>query len=76
VEGSFDRRLFDYRTLAALDYAEAMTTGDVDDDLFERVAEHFDQDQLVELTMLISWENSSARFNRALRVPSQQLWGR
>jgi len=74
VEGSFDRRLFDYRTLAALDYAEAMTTGDVDDDLFEQVAEHFDQDQLVELTMLISWENSSARFNRALRVPSQQLW--
>jgi alkylhydroperoxidase family enzyme len=76
VEGSFDRRLFDYRTLAALDYAEAMTTGDVDDDLFEQVAEHFDQDQLVELTMLISWENSSARFNRALRVPSQQLWRR
>ena len=76
MEGSFDRRLFDYRTLAALDYAEAMTTGDVDDDLFEQVAEHFDQDQLVELTMLISWENSSARFNRALRVPSQQLWRR
>lgn len=61
--------------LAALAYADAMTTGDVDDDLFSRVAEHFDDDEIVELTATIAWENASARFNRALRVPSQHLWG-
>jgi len=53
-----------------------MTIGDVDDALFEQVASQFDEDEVVELTMVISWENSSARFNRALRVPSQQLWRR
>lgn len=29
---------------------------------------------LVELTTAIAWENSSSKFNRALRVPSQGLW--
>ncbi len=59
---------------AALAYAEAMTTDDVSDELFARVAQHFDHDALVELTAVIAFENSSARFNRALRVPSQNLW--
>jgi hypothetical protein len=25
---------------------------------------------------VIAWENSSSKFNRAMRVPSQQLWRR
>jgi hypothetical protein len=25
--------------------------------------------------MTIAWENSSSKFNRALRVPAQGLWG-
>ena len=59
---------------AALAYAEAMTMGDVSDELYARVAEHFDDDTMVELTATIAFENASARFNRALRVPSQELW--
>jgi hypothetical protein len=66
--------LFDPATRAALAYAEAMTTGDVSGALFDRVREHFDDDQIVELTEVIAWENASARFNRALRIGSQQLW--
>jgi alkylhydroperoxidase family enzyme len=66
--------LFDERTLAALGYADAMTTSDVDEACFARVAEQFDDDELVELTAKIAWENSSARFNRALRIESQHLW--
>ncbi len=31
---------------------------------------------LVELTEIIAWENASSKFNRALRIPSQQLWKR
>ncbi|MFN0026570.1 MAG: carboxymuconolactone decarboxylase family protein [Acidimicrobiales bacterium] len=66
--------LFDEPTCAALAYAEAMTSGDVNDALFDRVAQHFDADQIIELTEVVAWENASARFNRALRVPSQGLW--
>ena len=56
----------------ALEYADAMTdtARDVDDALFARVREHYDEEQIAELTMLIAWENASSRFNRALRVPS------
>ena len=45
------------------------------DELFSRVRRFFD-DALVELTAVIAWENSSSKFNRALRVPSQNLWKR
>jgi alkylhydroperoxidase family enzyme len=44
--------------------------------LFQRVRRHFDDDALVELTATIAWENSSSKFNRVLRVPSQGLWKR
>jgi len=60
----------------ALEYAEAMTiTGrDVSDELFARLRRFFDDDALVELTEVIAFENASAKFNRALRIPSQGLW--
>ncbi len=68
--------LYDERERAALEYADAMTvTGrDVTDELFARLRQFYDDDALVELTMIIAWENSSSKFNRALRVPSQKLW--
>lgn len=60
----------------ALEYADSMTiTGrEVPDELFARLREFYDADAIVELTMIIAWENSSSKFNRALRVPSQKLW--
>ena len=68
--------LYDERERAALEYAERMTITDqdVDDELFSRLRRFFDEDALVELTAAIAWENSSSKFNRALRVPSQRLW--
>jgi alkylhydroperoxidase family enzyme len=62
----------------ALEFADSMTiTGrDVSDELFERLRRFYDEDALVELTATIAWENSSSKFNRALRVPSQELWKR
>ena len=70
--------LYDEREKAALEYADAITLSDrdVDDDLFARVRGFFDEEALVELTAIIAWENSSSKFNRALRVPSQGLWER
>ena len=62
----------------ALDYADCMTiTGrEVSDQLFAKLTRFFDDDAIVELTATIAWENASSKFNRALRVPSQQLWQR
>lgn len=62
----------------ALEYADSMTITDreVNDELFARLRQFFDDDSIVELTATIAWENASSKFNRALRVPSQQLWKR
>lgn len=62
----------------ALEYADSITITDrdVSDDLFAKVRQFYDDDAIVELTAIIAWENASSKFNRALRVPSQQLWKR
>jgi AhpD family alkylhydroperoxidase len=65
--------LFSARERVALDYAEAMTRSDlgVDDALWARVKEHFDDDAMIELTALIAFQNLSSKFNAALAVPPQ-----
>jgi alkylhydroperoxidase family enzyme len=50
------------------------TDRDVDDALFAQLRTAFTDDELIELTATIAWENASSTFNRALRVPSQGLW--
>lgn len=78
LDGYAESPLYEAREKAALEYADAITLSDrdVSDDLFARVRGSFDDDALVELTAAIAWENSSSKFNRALRVPSQGLWER
>jgi alkylhydroperoxidase family enzyme len=68
--------LFDDTERLALAYADAMTftDRDVDDALFAQLRTVFTDDELIELTATIAWENASSTFNRALRVPSQDLW--
>jgi alkylhydroperoxidase family enzyme len=70
--------LYDEKERVALEYADAITLSDrdVSDELFSRLRRFFDDEALVELTAIIAWENSSSKFNRALRVPSQGLWKR
>jgi len=60
----------------ALRYADAITRtdADVDDALFAAVRDEFGEEGAIELTAVIAWENSSSKFNRALRIPSQGLW--
>jgi len=78
LEDYADSPLYDEKEKTALEYADAMTLSDrdVDDELFARVRGFFEDDAIVELTAAIAWENSSSKFNRALRVPSQGLWVR
>lgn len=70
--------LYNEAERVALEYADTITvTGrDVSDELFARLREFFDDDAIVEITATIAWENASSKFNRALRVPSQNLWKR
>jgi alkylhydroperoxidase family enzyme len=78
LEDYAESPLYDAKEKAALEYADAITLSDRDvtDDLFPRVRGFFGDDALVELTAVVAWENSSNKFNRALRVPSQGLWER
>lgn len=61
-----------------LEYADGMTITEreVNDELFARLRQFYSDDELVELTEIIAWENASSKFNRALRIPSQALWKR
>lgn len=67
---------FDDSEKVALEYADRMTVTelDVSEQFFARLQHHFSDDEIVELTATIAWENCSSKFNRALRIDSQQLW--
>lgn len=65
--------LFDKQEKAVLAYTEAMTvTGmKVTSPMIDTLKQWYDDDAIVELTALISFQNLSAKFNTALDVPSQ-----
>lgn len=64
---------FTKKEKAALDYAKAMTftPNRVTDEIFDELKTHFYDDEIIELTSLIAFQNCSSRFNTALRIPSQ-----
>lgn len=65
--------LFSRREKAALAYAEAMTdpARPVDSAVFERLQGQFSEQELLELTALIAFQNMTSKFNAALAVPPQ-----
>ena len=73
LEAWRDSDLFDAKEKAALEYAEAMTDSNrkVTDQMVERLREFFAEDEIVELTGLIAFQNLSSKFNSALDVPAQ-----
>jgi 4-carboxymuconolactone decarboxylase len=56
-----------------LRYAAALTRtpADVSGELFNSLREHFDPQQMVELTVTIAWENFRARFNRGFGIEAE-----
>jgi alkylhydroperoxidase family enzyme len=56
-----------------LDYAVALTTtpDSATDEMVAKLRTRLDDEQLVELTTMIAWENFRARFNRGFDVPAQ-----
>lgn len=65
--------VFSERERAALAYAEAMTITNrqVSNELFRRICEVFSENEVIELTALIGYQNMTSKFNAALAVPSQ-----
>ncbi len=67
--------LFTPAEKAALAWTEAMSASGcpVDNLLRDEISRHFPDQQIMELTALIGFQNMSARFNAALDLPSQGL---
>jgi len=65
--------LFSEKEKAALHYAEVVTYSDkqVSDDDRERLRLYFSEDEIIELTALISFQNMSSKFNASLDVLPQ-----
>ena len=65
--------LFSEKEKTALEFAEAVTMFDrpPDDNLFMRLRKFFSDDEIVELTALIAFQNLSSKFNTALQIPTQ-----
>jgi alkylhydroperoxidase family enzyme len=68
-----DSKLFSEAERVALEYAEAVTCTDrqVDDALFGKLKQHYDEPQIVELTAAIAFENFRSKFNPTLGVEAQ-----
>jgi alkylhydroperoxidase family enzyme len=64
------RHLFTARELAALHFAEIVTTSarDVSEDLWDELQAHFDDGQIVEITSVIGLFNFFNRFADALSI--------
>ena len=64
------RHLFTASELAALRYAEIMTTSarEVDEELWDELQSHFDDGELVEITTVIGLFNFFNRFADALQI--------
>ena len=60
---------------AALAWTESMSGSgcQASDSLHQELQQHFSEQQIMELTALVAFQNMSARFNAALAIPSQGL---
>jgi len=65
--------LFTQREIVVLQYADAMTATPVrvPDTIFNALKAIYDDQQIVELTSALAWENYRARFNHALDIESE-----
>jgi alkylhydroperoxidase family enzyme len=71
-----DLTIFRDKELLVIELADAMTStpSDISDDLYRRLRDHFSEEQLMELSAQIAFENYRARWNRVFDVGSDQLY--
>ncbi|MCB0361858.1 MAG: carboxymuconolactone decarboxylase family protein [Bdellovibrionales bacterium] len=65
--------LFSEKEKVALSYAESITLSNlnVTTEVMTRLKESYSDDEIVELTALIAFQNMSSKFNSALEVPAE-----
>jgi alkylhydroperoxidase family enzyme len=68
--------VFNDKELLVIELADAMVTApaNIDDDLYARLRDAFSEEQLLELTAQIAFENYRARSNRVFDVESDHLY--
>src|SRR6266571_7561890 len=68
-----DSKLFSETEKLVLEYSDGMTQTpvEVQDALFAKLREKFNDAQLVELTATLAWENYRARFDHAFSVEAE-----
>lgn len=71
-----DRTPFNAKELLVIELADAMVAApaNISDDLYARLLKEFSEDQLIELSGQIAFENFRARLNRVFDVESDELY--
>lgn len=71
-----DLEVFNDVERLVIELADAMATtpANISDDLYQRLREHFSEEQLLELGSRIAFENYRARLNRVFDVESDELY--
>lgn len=71
-----DRRPFSETELLAIELADAMaaTPANISEELFARLKQQFADEQLLELSAQIAFENFRARLNRVFDVESDHVY--
>lgn len=71
-----ERTPFNDTELLVIDLADAMVTApsNISDDLYSRLRERFSEEQLMELSAQIAFENFRARLNRVFDIGSDELY--
>jgi len=71
-----DRTPFNDVECLVIELADAMVTApaNISDELYARLRAQFSEEQLMELSAQIAWENFRARLNRVFDVGSDELY--
>ncbi len=76
VNGVITEGLFNAKETLVIELADAMVTApaNISDDLYKRLRDQFSEEQLIELSAQIAFENFRARWNRVFDIGSDELY--
>jgi len=68
--------LFNAKEQLVIELADAMVTApaNISDDLYQRLRDQFTEEQLIELSAQIAFENFRARWNRVFDIGSDEIY--
>jgi len=68
-------KLFTDKEKIALEYAETLTKTDkkVSEEVFKKLREHFQNDQILELAAIITFQNMSTKYNKNVKSSSKKF---